>query len=106
VYEWTAGTSTTGQPGSSGYAWREWNALTTSGSLATNPMPAFGTPASSGWTSAQGIGKIYSNSDETALQGFLRGGDWSDGGIDGVLALILAGAPNGTYSFGGFRVSR
>ena len=106
VWEWTAGTSTTGQPGSSGYAWREWNAFAIPGSLSPNPLPAYGTPAASGWTSTQGIGEIYSNSDETALHGVLGGGTWGDGGRDGVLTLLLHFTPSSTDGGLGFRVAK
>ncbi|MET4781613.1 prepilin-type N-terminal cleavage/methylation domain-containing protein [Glaciihabitans sp. UYNi722] len=106
VGEWTSGTITTGQPGSSGYAWREWNALATNGSLTPNPLPSFGTPAASGWTSAQGIGQVTSNSDEAALHSFEAGSNWNGTNTAGVLALFLGATPSDTYGVIGFRVSR
>jgi prepilin-type N-terminal cleavage/methylation domain-containing protein len=106
VLEWTGGTSTTGQPGSNGYTFREWNGLTTSGTLSPNPMPSYVTPAASGWTSAQGIGMILSNSDETALHSFIRGGYWGYGRYDGVLTLSLTSVPSAADNTAGFRVSR
>jgi len=107
VWQWTAGTTAGGQPGSSGYTWREWNALTTFGALTPNPSPATtGISGASSWTSAQGIGQIYSNSDETALRSLLRGGFWSGSGLAGVFALNLNNTPSTTHSSIGFRVAR
>lgn len=106
VWEWTSGTSTTGQPGASGYAWRQWNALSIPGSLQINASPAYANSSASSWTSSNGIGQLYSNSDETAVRGFLRGGTWNDGGYAGVVTLNLGSAPSDTYTSIGFRVSR
>ena len=109
VWEWTSGTSTTGQPGviGGGYAWRQWTAVTNPGTLNPNPSPATtGITGASTWTSSQGIGQIYRSADETALRGFLRGGYWGNGGYDGVLTLSLNGAPGYTGTNFGFRVSR
>lgn len=106
VWEWTAGQTTGGQPGASGYAWREWNTIAGTGSLSPNPHPSYGTPAASNWTSGHGIGLIYSSSTETVLRGFLRGGHWGIGSIGGVLALGLDYSPSGADSHIGFRVAR
>src|SRR5665647_1914491 len=106
VYEWTSGTTTGGQPGASGYTWRQWNALSVPGSLYPNPYPSYANPSGGSWTSSQGIGKISSNSDEGAVRGFLRGGAWSIGSNAGVLTLILNNSPSYPYTFFGFRVSR
>ena len=110
VLDWTAGTSTTGQPGitgEAGYAWKEWTAVTTNGSNPANPSPA-GTnlTGASGWNSGNGVGRLYSNAGETAVRGFVRGGYWANGGSAGVLTLILDGSPSGAYGNVGFRVSR
>jgi formylglycine-generating enzyme required for sulfatase activity len=40
------------------------------------------------------------------LYGFIRGGNWNNGGNDGVLALNLNNGPGNTNSNIGFRVSR
>jgi uncharacterized membrane protein len=109
LWEWTAGTSTTGQPGVSGggYVWREWTAVTNPGSLTPNPSPATtGISGANSWNSGNGIGVIYSNADEVALRGFIRGGSWLNGGLAGVLALYLGYAPNSPNNNIGFRVSR
>ncbi len=109
VWQWTSGTSTTGQPGSSGYSYRDWKDITIFGSLSPSPMPlsAYGGVSTSTWISAgQGIGQIYSNSDETALRGFIRGGSWSGSYTAGVLALRLGYAPSSANGAIGFRVAR
>ena len=110
VWQWTQGTSTTGQPGitgETGYFWKEWTAVTAVGTLSPNASPAgTGLPGASSWNSSNGIGQLYSYVGETAVRGFIRGGDWSDGGGAGVLALGLFGAPGSTNAYIGFRVSR
>ena len=109
VWEWTSGTSTTGQPGvtGAGYNWREWTSVTNPGTISPNPSAsATGIAGASGWNSGNGIGQIYSSADETGLRGFLRGGYWSNGGNAGVLTLYLNYSPGGTHAGIGFRVSR
>ena len=109
VWEWTASTTTGGQPGiaSAGYNWREWTTLTTHGTLSPDPYPATtGITGSNTWTSAKGIGQIYSSADEVGLRAFLRGGYWGDGGNAGVLTLTLNYAPSTALTLIGFRVSR
>jgi prepilin-type N-terminal cleavage/methylation domain-containing protein len=109
VWEWTSGFESSGQPGISGagWNWREWTAITTNGSLAVNPFPSgTGLSGASGWNSGNGIGQIFSNSDEANLHGFLRGGAWNRGGVGGVLTLDLGSAPSNTGSDLGFRVAR
>lgn len=106
VWDWTSGTSTTGQPGASGWGWREWNALSIPGSLQINPYPVYANSSAASWTSSQGIGKVYSNSDYTAVRGFPRGGTWGHGSLAGVLAVYLNTAPSGAGASLGFRVSR
>lgn len=110
VYEWTSGTSTTGQPGGTpgaGYAWREWSAVTNPGTVAPNPSPATtGISGANGWNSGNGIGVILSSADETGLRGFVRGGNWDNAGQAGVLMLILPDAPSYADWRFGFRASR
>jgi len=108
VSEWTTGTVTTGQPGilGGGYAYREWTAITSLGTQTVSPYPSStGIAGARTWTSSVGIGRIYSNANETALRGFLRGGTWGIGGA-GVLTLNLSNAPTATDPNNGFRVSR
>lgn len=110
VWEWTSGTSTTGQPGITGevgYAWKEWTGVTTLGSLATNPSPVGTNLANaSTWNSGKGVGQLYSYTGESAVRGFIRGGAWSSGGYAGVLTLYLVAAPSSASPNFGFRVSR
>lgn len=107
VYEWTSGTSTTGQPGitgESGYAWKEWTAVTAAGTLSPNPSPAATNLAGAGtWNSSKGVGQLYSYAGESAVRGFRRGGL---GPYAGVLALWLYDAPSYAGPNVGFRVSR
>lgn len=109
VWEWTSGQTTGGQPGISGgdYAWRDYTAITTTGSLSVNIFPSStGISGSSSWTSSNGIGQIYSSADETAARAFRRGGTWNTGGCAGVLALDLHLSPSTTSTYIGLRVSR
>lgn len=110
VWEWTSGTSTTGQPGitgEGGYAWKEWTAVTAAGTLSPSVSPAStGLTGSSAWTSGNGVGMLYSYASETASLSFLRGGPWSTGVLAGVLYLALNNAPSYTHTAVGFRVSR
>ena len=106
VNDWTSGQTSGGQPGASGWAWREWNAIVGTGSLSPNPHPSYGTPAASNWTNGHGIGRIFSSSTEIGLRGFFRGGAWNYGSYAGVLTLYLDGSPSGTGSGIGFRVAR
>jgi len=110
VWEWTSGTSTTGQPGVAGNAyasWIQWPNVTTPGTLSPNVFPSgTGITGSGAWTSTQGIGQLLSNPAEAGLRGFIRGGAWGYGSFAGVLALALYNSPSGTDSYIGFRVSR
>jgi general secretion pathway protein G len=112
VWEWTSGVTngtTAQEPGKSGngWSWLEWTQITANGSLAINPSPAgTGLSGASTWNSNNDVGQIYSNSDDTGLYGFIRGGNWSYGGNAGVLALNLSIGPSSAGSPVGFRVSR
>ena len=110
VWQWTSGTSTTGQPGITGeiaYAWKQYTAVTATGTLSPNVFPS-GTSISGAntWTLTNGIGQLYSNAGETGLRGFIRGGHWTYGSYAGVLALYLGYAPSYTSTAVGFRVAR
>ncbi len=106
-WEWTAGLLNGGQPGASGYAWREWNAIGGTGSMSPNPFPSFGTSAASAWTSATGIGSVYSDSSQAALRGIVRGGSWgSFSNHSGVFAASLDRLPGTPYSDVGFRIAK
>src|SRR5450759_3468925 len=97
VWEWTSGTSTTGQPGITGTGgnWREWTAVTNPGTISPNPSASVtGITGASGWNSGNGIGLIWSNTEEAGLRGFRRGGAWNAATYSGVLALGLNNAPS------------
>jgi hypothetical protein len=110
VSEWTSGTATNNQPGitAGGYNWREYIAITNLGTLpAPNVFPtATGFSGASTWNSTNGIGQIYSDSGESVLHGFTRGGIWNGGVNAGVLSLYLNSVISRTAVNLGFRVSR
>ncbi len=109
VWEWTSSAVTGGQPGvvGGGYAWREWPAITSTGSLPNNPNPAFGTPAAAAWTSAQGIGQIYSSADDTTNnRAIRRSSSWAGQAQAGIFTLYFGDAPTFTDPSIGFRVTR
>jgi len=62
----------------------------------------------SNWASANGIGQLYSNKNQTAAREFRRGGDWHNGTGAGILSLDLTSSPLGpvTVPTTGFRVAR
>ena len=108
VWEWTSATTTGGQPGITGTGgnWRQWNVVSNSGTISPNPSAtATGIANANNWTSAYGIGQIWSNTEETGLRGFLRGGSWNSGDPAGVLALDLGYAPSTASADVGFRVA-
>lgn len=106
VYEWTGGQISGGQPGGSSYSHREWNSVEDTGSVSPNPFPSFGTPAASGWTTSNGIGRLYSNSSITALRSFRRGSYWGSGSSAGLFALDLSLWPSFSVPTNGFRMAR
>jgi len=110
VYEWTADTSTGGQPGitADGFASREYPDVTNPGTLpAPNIFPtATGIANANIWDSTNGIGQIYSSTEETGLHSFVRSGNWNTNYATGVLTLHLGYAPSSPSTFIGFRVAR
>jgi len=107
IREWTSGQTTGGQPGilGAGLAYREWNAVTTAGTLTVNPYPANGTPAASAWNYVQGMGRVYSSTEDTNLRGFIRGANWNNNTHAGIFTLVLNTSP--TYaSWQSFRVAK
>lgn len=111
--EWTAGTMAGNvQPGVTGEAgafWKEWNASNVvQGSLSTRANPPYGTPVASGWTSAQGIGKLFSyrGNSSTATHGFIRGGSYTNEENAGVFMLNTSNAASSVNANRAFRVAR
>ena len=84
------------------WGWREYTAWNDYRAL------SYIIPTGRGWNSGQGLGQLYgwSNSSETSLSAFIRGGNWYNPGGAGVFALILGSSPGSTTPGLGFRVSR
>ena len=107
VWQWTNDTITgANQPtgATPGFAWREYTAITTWGSL----TQAKAGPLNSSWNSSNGVGQIYSDgtASNATTYGFLRGGAWYYGGSAGVEALVLSDAPGSANYDIGFRCAR
>lgn len=111
IQEWTSGKTnnlTAQQPGINGlgYANREYSALTNGGSfdIRVNPVST-GINGADSWVN-NGVGRIYSSSDDSSQRGFLRSGYWNYCSSAGVFYLHLGYAPNTVVTFGGLRVAR
>jgi hypothetical protein len=112
VYGWTNATIGANlQPGLSGeatYTYKQWS----SGSLLMNGLSYNSQPVSTGitgitgWSSAQGIGQLYSDYSEATPHAFRHGGYWGGVGISGVMSLDLHYSASSTDTGIGFRVSR
>jgi formylglycine-generating enzyme required for sulfatase activity len=65
-------------------------------------------PADDGWSSANGIGRIYTDIGDTpsATRAFRRGGNWLSTSFAGVFALYLGNSPAISNSNIGFRCAR
>lgn len=111
VYDWTSGTTQSPEikPGitGAGYAYREWTDITNLGTLAVNASPlGTGIANASTWNSTNGIGTIASDSDDTLLKSFFRGGTWSNLENAGVLSINMNNGANSTGVGIGFRVAK
>lgn len=111
VYDWTSGTTQSPEvkPGitGAGYAYREWTDITNLGTLAVNASPlGTGLTNASTWNSTNGIGTIASDSDDTLLKSFFRGGTWSNLENAGVLSINMNNDANATGVGIGFRVAK
>jgi len=109
VFDWTDGQATNGKPGinGGGFAYKDWSELTNVGPLTPNPFPSATLIAgASSWTISNGVGGVYTSSDDTSLKGFLRGGHDSSNDLAGVLYLNLSNAPSDYGSSSGFRVAK
>lgn len=91
VWDWNSDTITgADQPdvsGQSGFAWREYTALTGYGSLSYDLLR----PAGTTYNADYGVGRIYhdSNSVSSTEYAFLRGGNWNNASFSGPFALYL-----------------
>jgi len=105
VWEWTNDTITeANQPdvdGQTGFAWREFNALTSYGTLSYDLVH----PAGSAYDTTYGVGRIYHNSGSAAssVYAFLRGGIWDRASGAGAFTLLLSLTPGIMSSRIGFR---
>ena len=103
VYEFNSDTITEeDQPdvsGQSGWAWREFTALTSYGSLSYDLVR----PASTSYNADYGVGRIYHNSESasTAERVFRRGGRWSSASSAGAFARTMnSSTSTQSYSIG------
>lgn len=111
AYEWTQGQATGGQPGvlGGGLATREWNAVTTHGTLSPDPYPATAYAPAASWVGAQGIGRVHTNADDTTVtHPFLRSGYYnhSAGDSPGPFYLCTSDIMTDAYASIGFRVTK
>jgi type II secretory pathway pseudopilin PulG len=106
VWERTSGTFTSTFP-TPADSWIEWN----NSSLVMNGLssifrPSYSEPAiAASWTSAQGIGQLYTSSG-TDTRGLRHGGSWTSGASAGVFYMSLDYAPSYTNTLIGFRVAQ
>lgn len=107
VWEWTSTSLTGAQPGPSGqgWAWREWRDVPSPGTMNPNPLPKFGTSAAADWTSAEGLGLVFSSPQNTGSYAAVRGGDWRAYGVSGIFGLELDFIASTGYATVGFRVA-
>jgi hypothetical protein len=110
IYEWLFETPVGGQPGvtGGGYAWRQWTSITNPGSISPYPGPtSTGISGAINWTSANGIGYVYSSVEQTATRAIYRSCDWNMGAVCGVLTMGMDYTSTGVANNNiGFRVSR
>lgn len=99
------------QPGinGDGQKIRQWTQITNPGSNFIDPSPkSTGLVGANEWNSNQGIGKIWSNSDDDKPYIIQRGGSFNGGGgYTGVLTYsATSGNNNWTSNLTGFRVAK
>jgi prepilin-type N-terminal cleavage/methylation domain-containing protein len=111
VWEWTDATINAGkQPGFSGessYSFKDWN----NGSLAMNGLPGSSRPSAisaqtASWSSAQGVGQLFSNYNDGSQRAYLRSGSYEDGSSVGVLSLDYFDSPGMSGYSIGFRAAK
>lgn len=111
VAEWTSGQATTGQPGITADAYnttqKEWKDNTIDGNLTINPAPKYANNSAINWSSNNGIGKLISNSNESAtLRAFIRSGSYISNNYAGIFALTIYYTPTFDAINIGFRVAK
>jgi len=110
VFEWSSGDipagSQPGVDGETGYVWKEWKNVSVVGTLSPNVSPIFGTPAAAAWDSTNnGIGSLYSYTNDTEIKAYLWGGHFAFGNLAGVAMISMISASNGWGDDVGFRVT-
>ena len=81
--------------------WLEYGAITKYANM------SYIRPSGYNWTSANGIGQIYSDYDAgSATRGSVRGGSYLDGEKAGVFGLDLSHAPSDISEDVGFRCAK
>lgn len=111
LWEWTSGSSTGAQPGTSGYSWVQYPSVSSLGNVPATSFPSalMSTPSLASiasWNSNQGIGQLYSNSTETGTRVYFRGGTWDNTTLAGVLSFNLSRPGSTTGANTGFRVAK
>jgi len=105
TWSWNSDTITAvDQPdvaGQTGFAWREYTALTGYGSLSYDLLR----PAGTSYNADYGVGRIYHYSESASATeyAFLRGGSWYNTSYAGAFALRLKFDTSSQYSTVGFR---
>lgn len=110
ISEWVDATIANGQqPGLSSdvdYSYKEWNDNNfVINGFPSSSMPSYANPAASGWTSANGIGQLYSFKNGTSVHAYERGGSYGSGARAGIFYLNLFLTPSDDFNVG-FRVAR
>lgn len=109
IWEGTSGIIDGSQPAISGRNYGSWDYIDLNINTDKTDTPIM--PISTGilgsdkWTSANGIGKLYSSANETDKRAFGRGGDYQWGSAGGILALGLDADSAWVDNRSGFRVA-
>lgn len=116
AWEWTSGQVSSGQPGvaSGVYEYNNWLNITVPGNMPIDPTPVGtgvvtinGNPGPKLWLSeSNGIGKVFSKSEETETHAVLRGGHYNSSDSTGILYVWLAELTSSTGFGIGFRVTQ
>lgn len=119
IYEWTEGVVSGSQPGvpadssdAATYSWKQWG----DSGMSWGSFPNISRPSQMAtipglsdintWDTSNGIGRLNSNRNQSAVRGYLRGGYWDNSTSAGVLTLALSRAPATELPYVGFRAAR
>ena len=96
--------------GTAGWEWCQWNSTTPYVTAYNDSSFSAATvaPPNSSWTSAQGVGQLYTygSGANQGTNAFIRGGPWYNGSTDGPFTLHVGWGPGNTVSAVGFRCAR